>query len=95
MDSSCPNSAELVKEFEILSIKPQETKESEDIKKVVNIAKPVGTMPDYSNAATKATLEKLGHFNYDVDTITIKELEGITLIRREPYELDNGSVYLG
>lgn len=59
------------------------------------VAKPVAKLPDYSNPATKATEEKLGPFNYERDAPPASELAGLELIKRQPYELDNGAIYEG
>ncbi len=59
------------------------------------VAKPVANLPDYSNPATKATEEKLGPFNYDRDGAQQTNEPRIELIKRQPYELDNGAIYQG
>ena len=48
-------------------------------------------MPNYGNACTILTEQRLGNFVYDQpDTPTTK-----TLKKRGPYELDNGAIYVG
>ena len=54
-------------------------------------AKELKEMPDYSNAATKETEERLGEFIFDQpEPASNKEI-----VTRGPYELDNGAVYHG
>jgi hypothetical protein len=48
-------------------------------------------MPDYSNAATRDTEERLGPFIWDKQ-YSPKNVEVVT---RGPYELDNGAIYHG
>ena len=49
-------------------------------------------MPPYGNEFTKKTEEKLGPFQYE----DAKNIEDNThVIKRGPYELDNGAVYEG
>mmetsp|Transcript_6462 Transcript_6462/g.6021 ORF Transcript_6462/g.6021 Transcript_6462/m.6021 type:complete len:188 (+) Transcript_6462:162-725(+) len=55
-----------------------------DVNKIVNV-------PDYSNAATRATEGRLGAFVYDQDD----KFDENDLIDRGPYELDNGAIYRG
>lgn len=57
------------------------------------VAKPVAKLPDYSNPATKATEDRLGSFNYEKEAAPSNE--GLELIQRQPYELDNGAIYQG
>lgn len=48
-------------------------------------------MPDYSNAATKETEERLGPFVFDKPESPRQK----DVVTRGPYELDNGAIYHG
>lgn len=48
-------------------------------------------LPDFSNAATRETEQKIGPYIY----INIPAAPGITLIEKGPIKLENGSVYFG
>ena len=48
-------------------------------------------MPDHSNEQTRATEAKLGPFIYDKEA----EAPNPDIIKRGPYELDNGALFEG
>ena len=48
-------------------------------------------MPDHSNEQTRATEAKLGPFVYDDGN----EAANPDIIKRGPYELDNGAIFEG
>ena len=53
--------------------------------------KKIAVVPDYSNPETRATEQRLGPFKYDKQpSDSDQELED-----REPFELDNGAIYIG
>lgn len=54
-------------------------------------AREIDQVPDYGNDATKATEEKLGAFPID----PAGNPKGVELIKRGPFELDNGAVFVG
>lgn len=62
-----------------------------EIRLIREDVKEIDRIPDYSNAATKKTEQKMGAFNYDQDHL----FDENDLIDRGPYELDNGAIYKG
>lgn len=48
-------------------------------------------MPDYSNAATRETEDRLGPFIFDRPELASNQ----DVVTRGPYELDNGAIYHG
>ena len=54
-----------------------------------NVAKPIDELPDYSNANTNITKQKMGNFSYD------EQYEEGQYPELGPYQFDNGAIYLG